>query len=202
MEKTVKLHAYTDDAKRESPQGNLTDEQNRSFELAKKSALLEDEKKRSLEHLQTIEQLRASLKQEQEKSAEQRKKFSGLETQELAKKNALLDEEKRKSQELLKIVEQLRESLGQEQAKTLMLEKKAAEADAGELAKRNALIDGEKKRALELQQANEQLRDSLKQAQDKALESANKAAAQEAKVKELGEVLSKISAISSLAKTL
>ena len=83
-----------------------------------------------------------------------------------------------------------------------MLEKKAAEADAGELAKRNALIDGEKKRALELQQANEQLRDSLKQAQDKALESANKAAAQEAKVKELGEVLSKISAISSLAKTL
>ncbi|MDD2914889.1 MAG: hypothetical protein PHP70_06165 [Gallionella sp.] len=47
--------------------------------LAKKNALLEEEQKKSLEHLQTIAQLRESLKQEQAKSPEMVNKMAVLE---------------------------------------------------------------------------------------------------------------------------
>lgn len=47
---------------------------------AMKSAQLEEEKKKSLEHLKTIDQLRESLKQEQAKAAEMVKKTTELET--------------------------------------------------------------------------------------------------------------------------
>jgi hypothetical protein len=75
-------------------------------ELAKKSAQLEEEKKRALELMRMIEQLRESIKQEQAK------------TEVFAKANSLFEEEKKKSLDLLKMVEQLRDMLKQEQAKT------------------------------------------------------------------------------------
>ena len=70
MDKTVKIRPYSGDAKSDAPQSNLTEDQDKSLELAKKNALLEEEKKKSLEQLKIIEQLRESLKQEQVKTAE------------------------------------------------------------------------------------------------------------------------------------
>jgi DNA repair exonuclease SbcCD ATPase subunit len=83
-------------------------------ELAKKSALLEEEKKRALEMMRMIEQLRENLKQEQAKAAES------------SKTNLQLEEEKKRSLDMLKMVEQLRESLKQEQAKSAEIASKAA----------------------------------------------------------------------------
>lgn len=77
-----------------------------SSELAKKNALLEEEKKRALDLMRMIEQLRENLKQEQAKAAE------------FSKFNIQLEEERKKSLDMLKMVEQLRESLKQEQAKS------------------------------------------------------------------------------------
>ena len=76
---TVKIPTYSDQAGRTVPQNNLTAEQNNALELVKKAAQLEEEKKKSLEHLKTIEQLTESLKQEQAKTAEMAKKIAELE---------------------------------------------------------------------------------------------------------------------------
>lgn len=79
MDKTVKTSAFSGNAQGAAPQSNLTQAQETSLELAKKNAQLEEEKKKSLEHLKTIEQLRHSLKQEQAKTAEMAMKTAGLE---------------------------------------------------------------------------------------------------------------------------
>jgi chromosome segregation ATPase len=138
MEKTVKIRAYSEDAKSHVAQGNPADE--RSLELAMKDAQIEEEKSRSLEHLKTIVQLRENLKLEQAKTVEMAKKAAGLELRvnesasqeanELAKKNAQLEEEKSKSQEQLRMIVQLRESLKQEQAKTAELADKVSGLEA------------------------------------------------------------------------
>jgi len=103
----------------------LNDEQNRSFEQIKKSALLEAERNKTLELLNLVEQLRGKFSQEQLKSAELTKRISSIETSDLVQKNTQLEEEKRKSHELPKIVEELRESLKQEQGKAAELAKSA-----------------------------------------------------------------------------
>lgn len=136
MDKTVKIRAYSDGAKSDVQLGNLTEDQNITLELAKKNLRLEEELKNLHEHLNTIEQPRWSLRQEQAKSAEMAKKtaelearireFSALDANDLAKKNTLLEEEKRKSLEHIKMIEQLRESLKQERAKAAEMEKKAS----------------------------------------------------------------------------
>ena len=69
-ETTVKLRAYADKAERIVPQNNLTEAQNNALELVNKTAQLEEEKKKSLEQIKIIEQLRESLQQEQVKTAE------------------------------------------------------------------------------------------------------------------------------------
>ncbi len=73
---TIKTPAFKVDR---APQSNLTEEQNFALELAKRNALLEDEKKKSLEYQKTIEQLRECVKEEQEKTAEMTRKMSRLE---------------------------------------------------------------------------------------------------------------------------
>lgn len=78
-ETTVKLRAYSDKAERIVPQSNLTEAQNNVLELVNKTAQLEEEKKKSLEQLKTIEQLRECLKQEQAKTTEMAEKIAGLE---------------------------------------------------------------------------------------------------------------------------
>lgn len=140
MDKTVKLRAYSEPAKDEVAKGNAATDQNLSLELAKKSTLLEEEKKKSLEHLKANEQLRDSFKQEQAKVAELSKKladlelktkeFAALEASERAKKDAQLEEERRKSLEQAKTIEQLRESLKQEQAKAASIANQSAELQA------------------------------------------------------------------------
>ena len=64
---TVKIPAYPG---REIPQSNLTEEQDKALEQAKRNALLQEEKNKTLELQKTIEQLRESLKQERAKADE------------------------------------------------------------------------------------------------------------------------------------
>lgn len=79
MEKTVKTHAFPDGAKGVVLQNNLTPEQEKALELAKRNALIAEEKSKLIEHLKTIEQLRESLKQEQAKAAGMAEKATMLE---------------------------------------------------------------------------------------------------------------------------
>ena len=79
---TIRTRAYPAKRNADVPQSNLTEEQNYALELVKKTAQLEEEKKKSLEYLKSIEQLREILKQEQAKTAEMAKKMAGLEAKE------------------------------------------------------------------------------------------------------------------------
>lgn len=110
MEKTVKTHAFPDGAKSVVPQNNLTEAQEKALELAKKNALMAEEKSKLLEHLKTIEQMRESLKQEQARTAEMAKKAAGLE----AKVKELSEQEtqEKKVAELEAKVKELTEALG------------------------------------------------------------------------------------------
>lgn len=210
MEKTVKIRAYPDDVKNDVAQGNLTEEQNKALELVNKNAQLDDEKKKSLEYLKVIEQLKESLKQEQAKTAEMSKKLAGPGANDLAVKEAQLEEEKSRSLENLKTIVQLRESLKQEQAKAAELAKNTGEleakikgyssSEASELAKRTAQLEEEKKNSIEQMKVIDQLKESLKQEQAKTAGIAGKTADLEAKAAELFEALNKISNIASAVK--
>ncbi|MDD5300474.1 MAG: hypothetical protein PHD65_08270 [Gallionella sp.] len=190
MDKTVKVRAYPDDAKSNVPRSNLTEDQDKMVELVKKNALLEEENKKSREYLNTIEQLKESLKQEQVKTAEMAAKtakleakvndLAALEANDLAMKNAQIEEEKKKSLEHLKTIEQLRESLKQEQAKTAEMVKKTAglEAKINELSG----LEDKVKAVAELEAKVKEL------------------PALEAKVKELTDILGKISGIAATGK--
>ncbi len=70
MDRTVKIPAYSGEAKQGVPQDNLTKEQSLTLELAAKNTQLEEEKNKSLEQTKTIERLRESLMQEQSRAAE------------------------------------------------------------------------------------------------------------------------------------
>lgn len=180
MDKTIKIRKYSDDAKSNGSQSNLTEDQDKMLELVKKNTLLEEENKKSIEHLKTIEQLRESLRQEQAKTAEAEKKMAkleakvndlaALEANELARKNAQIEEEKKKSLDQLKTIEQLRGGLKQEQAKTAGMEK--------EIAGMEAKIKG------------------FSELENKVKEMAGL----EAKVKELTDMLGKISGIAAAGK--
>jgi len=76
---TIKVRAYSDNGNSVAPRNNLTEEQNNALELVKKTALLEEERKKSLEYQKAIERLQESLKQEQAKTAEMVKKMAVLE---------------------------------------------------------------------------------------------------------------------------
>jgi methyl-accepting chemotaxis protein len=110
MEKTVKTRAFPDGKKSAASQGNLTEAQEKSLELAKKNAQLEEAKSKLLEHLKTIEQLRESLKQEQAKTAEMAKKTDVLEAK--VKELAGLESNVKKVAELEAKVNELSEVLG------------------------------------------------------------------------------------------
>ena len=135
LEKTLKLHAYTEEGVDFDVQGeDHKREQDISYELATKNALLADEKNKSLEHLKTIVQLRESHKQEQAKVAEMASKMaeleakikalSKLETGELVQKDAQLEREKNKALEQMKTIEQQNEQLNQAHARVVELEAK------------------------------------------------------------------------------
>jgi chromosome segregation ATPase len=146
-DKTVKLRAFAEPAKRDVPQARLADDKGVSVELEKKTAQLEEERGKSLELLKTIVQLRESLKQERAKTAELEAKVNRLavvEENQLARKNALLEEEKRKSLEQMKTIEHLRESLMQEQARSAGVADRTAELEAKtkEIAALEARVKG------------------------------------------------------------
>jgi len=180
MDKTIKIRAHSDDANGKALPSNLTEDQNKMLELVKKNALLEEENKKSIEYLRTIEQLKESLRQEQAKAAEMAAKtakleakvndLAALEANDIARKNAQIEEEKKKSIEYSKMVEQLKESLKQEQAKAADATKKMAglEARINELSALEAKV--------------------------------SEVAGLEAKVKELTDMLGKISGIAAAGK--
>lgn len=190
MDKTVKINAYSNDAKSNVSQGNLTEDQNKTLELAKKGSQLEEEKRRSLEHLLTIERLSSSLRQEQAKSVEMTKKTADLEAKvkefalsgasELVKKNAQLEEEKKTSLEQLKMIEQLRESIKQEQLRSAGMVMKTAELESK--IKELSVLETRVKEIPALEAKVKEL------------------AVWEAKVKELNDALGKISTIAAAGK--
>ena len=106
---TVKISAYSGKADI-APQNNLTEAQNNALELVKKTAQLEEEKKKSLEYLKTIEQLRECLKQEQAKTAEMSEKIAGLEAK--VKESVGLEAKAKEFAELEAKVKELTEVLG------------------------------------------------------------------------------------------
>jgi hypothetical protein len=89
--------------------------------------------------MRTIEQLRATLKQEQENAVEVKNKKAELEAKvnklddveesQLAKKSAQLEDEKKKSLEYAQLIEQLRDSAKLDQAKLADMIKHAEELD-------------------------------------------------------------------------
>lgn len=129
MDKTLKMPIYNEGAnKAEEPQAKAAGkERDYEFELAKKDALLEEERSKSMDLLKTIVQLRESLKQEQVKTSEIVKKAADIESQlkeaaardlkELSLKTAQLEDEKKQSAELMRSIEQLKDTLKQEQSR-------------------------------------------------------------------------------------
>ena len=200
MDKTIKIRAYSGEAKGDLAQGNLADDKNKSLELAMKDAQIEEEQSRSLEHLKTIVHLRESLKQEQARTVELLKRadefeaklkaLASLEAGELATRNVQVEEEKNKSLEHLKTIEQLRENLKQEQAKTAEMAKRADELQA-----RTKSLETLQEKVNEIPLLEARIRELA------ALEiKIKEMAALEAKVKELGEALGKISSIAAAGK--
>lgn len=189
-------------------------------QLIKKNAELEEEKKRSLEYVKTIKQLRESLKQEQEKSAQMSGRMAELETKvykldsveesQLARKNAELEEEKKKSLELVKTVEQLRENIKQELGKSAETLNRMAElktkvnkmdsVEESQLVKKNTLLEEEKKKTLEYAKLIDQLRESIRADQEASAGMAKQTAKLEARIRELSGVLHKIAGIATEGK--
>lgn len=214
MDKTLKLHALSDDDTIDVTSASLASDQGKSPDMQKKIAQMEE---KILDQFRIIEQLRESLKLEQVKSAELAKRAVGPDADALAVKDAQLEEEKSRSLENLKMIVQLRASLKQEQEKTVEIARKMAEQDAkvrslaeleaNELAKKNAQIDEVKSKSLGQEKVIEQLSDSLKQEQAKSAGMTEKlvtleakaatTAALEAQVKTLTEAISQISKIAA-----
>jgi DNA repair exonuclease SbcCD ATPase subunit len=133
MDKTLKLRTYTDAAKNAAAPSKVAKSPDPSEELEKKTALLEEERSKSIELLKTIVQLRESFKQEQARSAELEAKLTKLdrvEENQLVKKNAELEAEKKLSLEYMRTIEQLRESIKQDQAKSAAMVNKFDELEA------------------------------------------------------------------------
>jgi hypothetical protein len=213
MDKTLKLRTYSDATSNESSQGKPAKELNLALELEKKTAHLEEERSKSLELMKTIVQLRESLKQEQAKTAvlEARViKLDSVEENQLVKKNALLEEEKKKSFEYMRTIEQLRETIKHDQEKLADALHKKAELEAkvnkmdsveeNQLIRKNTQLEDEKKKSLEYAKLIDQLRESTKEDQERTAAMAKRTAELEAKVKELSEVLSKISGMATAGK--
>ena len=117
---TIKTRTFPEGAKPVVPQNNLTEAQEKALELAKKNALIAEEKNKLLEHLKTIEQLRESLKQEQARTAEMAEKALMFEAKvkeltalEAKLKNSTeLEAKVKKMAELEAKVKELTEALG------------------------------------------------------------------------------------------
>jgi uncharacterized protein YlxW (UPF0749 family) len=122
---------------------------------------------------------------------------------ELAAKSAQLADEKNKSLEHLKTIVQLRESHKQEQAKLAEMTGRVAELEdkikalsrleTSELALKRAQLEKEKARSLEQTKIIEQQKESLDKAQASVAEL-------EARVRDLSNLLGKISSIAATAK--
>lgn len=70
LEKTLKIRAFSPEAKREPAPEVHAKDMGMALELEKKTAQLEEERKKSLECLIVVERQREFIKQEQAKSAE------------------------------------------------------------------------------------------------------------------------------------
>lgn len=201
MDKTLKIHAYSDTAKSDGAKEKSAKELDIALELEKKTAHLEEERSKTLDLLKTIVQLRESLKQEQAKTAvlEARlNKLDSVEENQLVKKNAQLEDEKKHSLEYMRTIQQLRESLQQEQEKSARmaagmaeLETKANKLDTEEenpLDSKDERPEEEKNKLLEYEKTIEQLRENQKQELEKSAQMVNRIAELESKVNKMDAV--------------
>lgn len=97
---TMKLRPYPGNAGADVMHNNLTEEQNNTLELVKKTAQLKEEMKKSLELQNTIEELQQSLEQEKAGSAG------------MADQAATLEAKEKRMAELEAKVRELTEALG------------------------------------------------------------------------------------------
>ena len=178
MDRTLKLRAYSDDSNSKTAQGKSAKEEKIALELEKKTALLEEERNKSVDLLKTIVQLREKLKQEEAKTAELEAKL-GKETEEtenqLATRTAQLEEERKLSLEYMRTIEQLREKGKQDLEKSAQMLNRIAELEAkvnkmdsveeNQLVKKNTLLEEEKKKSVEYAKLVDQLREKLRQNQ-------------------------------------
>lgn len=212
MDKTLKLRAYQD-AENKKDSESKQKERDVALELEKKSALLQEEKSKTLDLLKTIVQLRESLKQEQDRASILEARLIKLDTVEenqLAKKNAQLEEEKKLSLEYMRTIEQLKATLKQEQEKSEEAQKKKTELEAkvnkldeveeNQLVKKNAQLEEEKKRSSEYAQLVDQLRESIRQDQAKMAGLLKQAEEFENKIKDMSVILSKIASLATGGK--
>ena len=181
MDKTVKLAAYSADAKEESTPVNATQDKKLAEELAGKINQLEEEKSRSLANLNVIGQLGESLKQEQAKSAELTKRISGLEDNQ----NKLIDTSK-------KLMDRQEAKLAEQQSQ-LAEQQATMTAQQAKVTEQQAKIAG-----LETQLAAQEAK--LAGLQSSNSEQESKFSNQAARIKTLVEALEKISTIATAAK--
>lgn len=123
MDKTVKIRAYTDPASGQP----VSRQKEQELELAAREAQLDEERKKSLEQLKTIVQLREALKQEQTRTAELSKRVNELEAglqqisassaNELVRKEAQLEAEMKRAVDAESKCKELQTQLKQEQAR-------------------------------------------------------------------------------------
>ncbi len=140
MDRTLKLRTYSDGSNSKSEPDQGTKEEKIALELEKKTALLEEERNKSVDLLKTIVQLRESLKQEEDKTAELEAKLNKLTTDEedqLNTKSVQLEEERKLSLQYMRTIKQLRESIKQDQDKSAEMAGKFDELEA----KTNALAE-------------------------------------------------------------
>ncbi len=133
MDRTLKLRTYSDDSKKNVAQDQGVKDEKIALELEKKTALLEEERNKSMDLLKTIVQLRENLKQEAAKTAELEEKLNERITEmegRLASKTARLEEERKLSLEYMRTIEQLRESIKQDQTKSAGMANKFDELEA------------------------------------------------------------------------
>lgn len=104
MDKTIKIRAFSPDAKNDISQNKPKEDQKTTLEFARPAAPVEEEPSKFVEFAKVIEQLGKSLKDEQAKSAELTRKLGTLEAEQaksakLEKQVSELEEDQKKSLE-------------------------------------------------------------------------------------------------------
>lgn len=186
-DKTIKIRAFSPEAPQDLAPAKAAEEKRLAEELAKKTAQVDEEKARSLAHLNTIEQLRDSLKQEQTRSTEAAKRIADLEE----KQNKLMDSSKKLVDRQEAKLEELQGKLAEQQ--TTITGQQAA------IASQQAAIDEQQAKFAVLEAQASGNGSKVAELQAHIAEQDNKLTAQVARIRSLIDALEKVSSIATAA---